>query len=384
MDFSWPDSYKEYQEKVKKFAQEELSSDLIDRDLKGEFSPELWKKCADFGIQSLAVTKEYGGPEASVNHQKAVLALEALGYGNPDNGLNLALSAHMWTVLTPLLHFGTPEQKANFIPGMIDGSLIGGHGLTEPEAGSDIYSMSSSAEKDGDFYMLNGKKRLITLAPVANLFLIFASVNRDLGKWGICAFLVEKGTEGLIPSAVQPKMGLRTVPIGEIELKDCRVPASNMLGNEGSGFSILSHSLEYDRSFIIASQLGTMERQLEDSIKFAKNRKQFGKAIYDFQSVSNRLADMKVRLETTRLLLYKLAWLKDQGKSAMLEATMLKLSISENFLQSSIDAVRIQGGGGFLTENEVERDLRDATGGVLYAGTSDIQRNIIARIIGLE
>ena len=175
----------------------------------------------------------------------------------------------------------------------------------------------------------------------------------------------------------------RTVPIGELYFDDCFVSEANRIGPEGAGVSISGLSLEMERTCILASQLGAMERQLEQSIKYARERKQFGQPIGKFQAVANRIVEMKLRLETARLLLYKVAWLKHLGKSAMLEAALLKLHLSECFVQSGLDAIRIHGGIGYLTEYEVERDLRDAVGGTLYAGTSDIQRNIIARLLGL-
>ncbi|MEL6803320.1 MAG: acyl-CoA dehydrogenase, partial [Bacteroidota bacterium] len=172
-------------------------------------------------------------------------------------------------------------------------------------------------------------------------------------------------------------------PFGEIELHNCFVPEENRLGGEGAGFGICNHSLEFDRCGILASHIGAMERQLEECIAFAKKRKQFGQAIGKFQSISNRVADMRLRIETARLLLYKLVWLKQNNKPAMLEASMLKLLLSENFVESSLDAIRIHGGISYLSGHNSERDLRDAVGGILYAGTSDIQRNIIAKFMGL-
>jgi len=176
---------------------------------------------------------------------------------------------------------------------------------------------------------------------------------------------------------------MRSIPIGELHFKDCLIPHENILGSEGLGFSILNHSLEYDRCCILASQLGAMERQLENTITFAKKRKQYDQPISKFQSVSNRIVDMKLRLETSRLLLYKTAWLKQKGETAMLEAAMLKLDLSESFLQSSLDAMRTFGGVSYLTDMGIDRDFRDSVGGILYAGTSDIQRNIIAKLLGL-
>jgi alkylation response protein AidB-like acyl-CoA dehydrogenase len=231
--------------------------------------------------------------------------------------------------------------------------------------------------------MLNGEKCLVTLAPVADMAIVFANVNPKLGKWGVSAFLIEKNFEGYEASPVRDKMGLRTVPIGEIKLTNCFVSEQNRLGKEGAGFSISNHSLEYDRCCILAGSLGAMERQLEESVGFAKEHKRFGQVIGGFQSVSNRIADMKLRIETSKLLLYKMAWLKKHDKPAMLEAAMLKLHLSESFVASSLDAIRNRGGNAYLMDYGIERDLRDAVGGVLYAGTSDIQRNIIAKMVGL-
>ncbi|MEM9820636.1 MAG: acyl-CoA dehydrogenase family protein [Bacteroidota bacterium] len=383
MDFSWPEEYLNYREQVVKFAQEELNEAVVARDREGRFPEQLWKRCAAFGIQGLAAPKQYGGQLEEINFIRAMLAMEGLGYGCIDNGLAFGLNAQMWTVQMPFVHFGNEAQKEKFLHPMATGQMIGAHALTEPDAGSDVYSMQSRAEKVDGGYLLNGTKHLITFSPIADFILVFANLNPKLGKWGISAFIVEKDRPGFTASPVWEKMGMRTIPFGAVELKDCFVPEANRLGKEGVGFSIMNHTLEYDRCCILASQLGTMERQLEKAVEFAKNRKQYGQAISQFQSVSNRIVEMKLRLETARLLLYKVAWLKHQGKSAIMEAAMLKLHLSESFVHSSLDAIRTQGGQAYLTENQVERDLRDAIGGILYAGTSDIQKNIIARLMGL-
>jgi alkylation response protein AidB-like acyl-CoA dehydrogenase len=383
MDFSWPNAYDDYNKKLIQFAQDELNKELVSLEEAGEFPRELWQKCADFGIQGLSVSKAYGGSSEEVDFLGAMCAMEAFGYGCIDNGLAFGLNAQMWTVQTPILHFGSEDQKNKYLKGCVSGELIGAHALTEPEAGSDIFSMQLLAEKVDGGYKLNGKKALITLAPVADFVLVFATTNPKLGKWGISAFLVDSGKEGFVQSDRKKKMGLSTIPIGELDFKDCFIPDDALLGKEGLGFSILNNSLEYDRCCILASQLGAMERQIENTISFSKSRKQFGKSINNFQSVSNRIVDMKLRLETSRLLLYKTAWLKNQGKSAMMEAALLKLQLSESFVSSSIDAMRTFGGKSYLVENGIEKDLRDSIGGILYAGTSDIQRSIIAKFLGL-
>jgi alkylation response protein AidB-like acyl-CoA dehydrogenase len=286
-------------------------------------------------------------------------------------------------VQVPIRDFGNEEQKQRYLPAMAAGKIIGAHALTEPEAGSDVMSMKMQAKKVDGGYLLNGAKRYITLGPIADVVLIFARTRPDLGNWGISAFLVDRGTPGFTQSEKKDKMGMRSVPIGSFEFKDCLVPESAILGREGMGFAITNHSLEYDRCSILASQLGAMERQLDESVAYAKGRKQFGQSIGSFQAVSHRLADMKLRLETARLMLYKVAWLKQQGKSAIMEAAMLKLQLSEAFVASSLDAIRTRGGDAYLGGGGVDRDLRDAVGGLIYAGTSDIQKNIIAKFLGL-
>ncbi len=381
MDFSWSDEQIALKDQIIQFAKEQLNENVAERDKAGEFSDGLWKKCAEFGILGLAAPSEFGGKNDEVDILSGMLAMEGFGYGCRDNGLALALNAQMWTVQVPISQFGSNPQKEKYLRPLATGKMIGAHALTEPEAGSDILSMKMTAEKCEGGYILNGEKKFITLAPKADVALVLANSNPKLGRWGVSAFLVDK--EAFVASPIREKMGMRTVPFGELSFDNCFVPNENRLGAEGAGFSILNHSLEYDRCCIMASQLGAMERQLEEVIKYAQEREQFGKPIGQFQSVSNRIVDMKLRLETSRLLLYKVAWLKKSGKPATLEAALLKLQLSESFVTSSLDAIRSFGGNGYLTDFEVERNLRDAVGGVLYAGTSDIQRNIIAKWLGL-
>lgn len=383
MNFSWPEEYLTFKAEVIEFAQKELNLELPKRDAEQIFPGEDWKKCADFGIQGLSLPATYDGSLEENGFLRSMLAMEGFGYGCQDNGLAFGLNAQMWTVQTPILHFGTEKQKEKYLRPMVRGEMIAAHALTEPDAGSDLFSMKMSAEKVEGGYVLNGTKHLITFAPICDVALIFANSNPRHGQWGISAFLVEKNTPGFTASVMKSKMGMRSIPIGGFTLTDCFVAEENRLGAEGAGYSIVNHSLEYDRCCILASQLGAMERQLERSISYAKSRIQFKQPIGQFQSVSNRIADMKLRLEMARLLLYKTAWLKQNGQSATMESAMLKLHLSESFVASSMDAIRTHGGMAYLSENEIERDLRDAMGGILYAGTSDIQRNIIAKFLGL-
>lgn len=383
MDFSWSKEQLAVKASVIEFAKSELDSDVLARDESGTFPMDLWKKCADFGIQSMSVPSQYNSSKENTEFLSAMLSMEGFGYACSDNGLSFALNAQMWTTQLPILHFGNEAQKEKYLPLLCNGSMIGCHAMSEPNFGSDNYNMQATATKCDGGYMLNGNKVYITLGPIADIAIVFASTNIALGKWGLSVFIVEKGMSGFIQHPVQSKMGLRTVPIGELEFKDCFVPEQNRLGPEGSGVGQSMSCLEWERCCILASQLGAMERQLEECLNYARKRKQFGKRIGKFQSVSNRIVEMRLRLETSRLLLYKVAWMKENGQNAMLEAAMLKLHLSECFLESSLDAIRINGARGYLSEYEIERDLRDSIGGVIYAGTSDIQRNIVAGILGL-
>ncbi len=383
MDFRIDSELQESLDQLAEFAREKLQDDVSRRDRVGEFPSDLWKLCADFGIQSLASTLAYGGNADTIKLMPSLMAMETLGKHCSDGGLLLALNAQMWTVQLPILDFGTEEQKQRFLPGMCRGEIIGSHALTEPEAGSDVYSMKMTAEKVEGGYRLNGTKRFITLGSICDFALVFASTNPAHGKWGITAFLVPSETQGFTRGEVQQKMGLRTVPFCELQLKDCFVPEELRLGKEGAGFAIGSHSLEYDRCCMLAGKLGAMERQLEQTIDYVKSRKQFGQKISSFQAVSHRIAEMKTRIEAARLLLYRTAWKKDQGEKAILDTAMVKLMISESYVQNSLDAIRSHGGNGYLEEYGVEKDLRDAVGSILYAGTSDIQKNIIAKMLGL-
>ena len=381
MDFTWTDEQVARRERIIQFAQAELNRDLAGRDHAQAFAAVEWKKCAAEGLLALTVPPEYGGGGRDI--LTAVLLLEALGYGCRDNGLCLAINAQVWTIQEPLLTFGTEEQKRTYLPALCSGERLAADALTEEGAGSDALSLATTARRTAGGYVLNGRKTLIGMAPLADLALVFARTDPDGGQWGLSAFLVERGTPGFRTTAAYPKCGLRTLPLGGFELEECVVPEANRLGAEGAGFTVLNHAFEWERSFILASQVGAMARQLDDCVAYARSREQFGRSIGSFQSVSNRIADMQVRLDTARLLLYRLAWTKQRSCPAPLEAAVAKLYLSECFVQSSLDAVRTFGGRGYLSEVGTERDLRDAVGGILYGGTSDIQRSLIARLLGL-
>jgi alkylation response protein AidB-like acyl-CoA dehydrogenase len=382
MDFSFDPDQIAFRESVLRFAQSELNHDVIQRDRSGEFDAASFKKCAAFGIQGLPIPAEFGGSGA--DPLTVVVAMEALGYGCQDNGLLFSINAQMWSFEIPVLEFGTEAQKAKYLPPLCRGDMVAVHAMTEPEAGSDAFSLRCHAQKRNGKYVLNGTKTFITNAPVADVILVFATVDRQKGMQGISAFMVEKGTPGLSTSHHLDKMGLRTSPMSEVVLDDCEIPQDNLLGAEGLGASIFNCSMEWERGSILASYLGTMQRQLETCVKYARERKQFGKPIGRFQAVAHRLANMKVRLETARWLVYRVAWLKQQGKSAVLDAAIAKLSVSESFIQSCLDAIQIHGGYGYMTDFGIERDLRDSISSTIYSGTSEIQRNIIAAMLGVS
>jgi alkylation response protein AidB-like acyl-CoA dehydrogenase len=375
------DDHHELQRSAIAFARQALAHDMIAADAAEAFNRDAWRQCADFGVLGMPVPKEYGGLGLGLSALLAVM--EGLGYGTRDQGLLFSLNAHLWTNSIPILRYGTQAQRERYLPPLSDGTMVGANAASEPEAGSDIFSMRTRAVKDGDGYVLNGTKMFVTNAPVADLFVAYATVDPALGATGITAFIIERDTAGLTISRHLHKMGLRTSPMAEVVFEDCRVPAGQRLGREGRGVEVFECSMEWERGCILASCLGVMRRQLEDCIRHARERKQFGRPIGKNQSVANKIVDMKVRLETCRPLVARIGELKDQDRPAMLESAMAKLHVSQSFVQSSLDAVQIFGGYGYMTEQQVERDLRDAVGSSLYSGTSEIQRNIIARSLGL-
>lgn len=381
MDFGLTDEQAALRSSVIDFARRALADGARERDRAGTFHREGWERCAAFGIQGLPVPEAYGGTGHDI--VDCMVAMQALGYACPDSGLLFTLSSHMWTSEIPLLLFGTDDQKRRYLPRMVAGEIIGCHAMTEPAAGSDAFSLSATARREGDTYVLNGSKTFISNAPIADLFLVFASTNKKRGWAGVTGFLVERGTAGLTVGTPLDKMGLKTSPTAELSLEDCVVPASAVLGREGQGSAIFNAEMEWERSCLFACHLGAMQRQLDKCVAYAKDRKQFGKSIGTFQGVSHKIADMRVRIELGELILHKVAWLKARGMRAQMESAIAKLFVSEAFVASSLDAIQVHGGYGFMTEYEVERDLRDAIGGKLYSGTSEIQRNIIASLLGL-
>jgi alkylation response protein AidB-like acyl-CoA dehydrogenase len=375
------DEQRSLQQSIVAFAQGELGRDLDSRDHEATFSREDWRRCAEIGLLGMPVPSEHGGLGLSAITIAA--ALEGLGYGCADNGLIFSINAHTWACEMPLVQFGSEAQKQRWLPGLCDGSLLAAHGMSEPESGSDAFALRTAATRSPDGWVLNGSKAFVTNAPDSDLFIVFATTDRSLGFAGLCAFVVERGTPGLEVGPPVSKMGLRTSHLGELFFDECHLPDDALLGEQGGGMAIFNSSMRWERGLILAASVGTMRRQLERCVAHARERTQFGAPIGSFQAISHRLADMRLRLQTSHLMLYRIAGLLDAGTASDLDAAMTKLHLSEALVQSSLDSLQINGGGGYLTESGIERDVRDALGSRIYSGTSEMQRNVIARHLGL-
>jgi hypothetical protein len=358
-----------------------LPDDALDRDATSTFARDTFKRCGDFGILGLPASIEYGGGGAGA--VTTMLALEALGYGCSDAGLVFSINAHMWTSVVPLSEFGSPDQKGTWLGRLCAGDAVGCHAITEPEAGSDAFGMTAKARAVDGGYAISGRKAFITNAPVADLLIVFARTSDGLGPFGITAFLVEAGTDGCSVTPNMKKMGLRSSPMAELVLDDCVVPSSSILGEKGRGADVFQASMRWERACIMASQVGVMRRALDASVAYARERRQFGKPIAKFESVSDKIADMKIAIDASRALVLRVGWLMDQGLDTTTEAAVAKAFISEANVRVQLNAIQIHGGYGYMTEMGIERGLRDAVAGTIYSGTSEIQRRIIARGLGL-
>ena len=382
MDFELSPEQRLYCETVESFAARELNDDLAKRDRDGVFGRESWAKLAGVGLLGLPIPTDYGG--AGADAVTMMTALEAVGYGCRDNGLLFSMHAHLWAGVCPVVRFGSDRQRERYLPGMAAGDIVAAHGMSEPDSGSDSYAMTTSAVRDGDRYILNGRKTFVSNAPIADVLVLFAVDPARRGFAGTTAFLVDRDTPGLTVGEPVSKMGLRTSPMADVYLDDCAVPTEAVLGAPGGGAAVFTWTMERERSFILSTALGTMRRDFERSVAHARARKQFGQPLAAFQAVSHRIVDMRMRLDAARLLLYRLAWSLDRGRPAKAEAALAKVFVSESFVQSGLDAVQVHGAYGFMTEYELERDLRDSLASRLYSGTSEIQRNLAAHHLGLR
>jgi L-prolyl-PCP dehydrogenase len=376
MNFDWSSDQEDFRQSVRRFAER-----LDARPAPDGFDREAWAACGEFGIQGLAVPEEHGGSGAGP--LTTVAAMEALGEGWRNTGLLFSLNAHMWAVQHPILRFGSDEQKARYLPGLCQGTLVGAHAASEPEAGSDVFGLHTTARQDGDDWVLSGSKTFCSNGPVADVYLVLATADRSRGSFGLCAFLVDRDTPGLEAGPPMHKAGLTGSPIGDVHLDDCRVPGSAMLGKRGAGMALFTSAMEWERALILAPVLGTMQRHLDRSVAYVRERRQFDQPLAAFQAVAHRIVQMRLRLDAGRLLLQRAAWLLEQGRPATAEASLAKLWVSEAYLQSSLDAVHVHGGAGFLEETGLASSVADAIASRLYSGTSEMQMNVIARQLGL-
>lgn len=379
MDFRLSEEQEAFMASVTAFANEHVEPGILERDRAGSWDPEVWAQVAGFGLAGLPVPEEYGGSGADV--LTTGLALEALAYGGRDAGLNLSLGAHLTIGCMPIVLHGTEEQKQRWLPRMARGESIGAFAITEPDAGSDTAGMRMRADRHGDAFVLNGAKTFITNGSLADVVTVVARTDPDApSSLGFTAFLVETDTPGFAVSRELRKLGNRTSPTSELTLTDVEVPASSILGEEGSAlWAVGFECFDWERCCMIASAVGGMQRDLDESVRYAKNREAFGKPIGRFGQIQHKLAQMSIRLEAARLLQRQAAWMKDNGIEHQAQAAMAKAYVGEAAVESALDAVQLHGGWGYIDEFHVERSLRDAKLASIGGGTTEIQEMIIAR-----
>ena len=380
MDFKLSEEQIAFQKSVEKFAINEIEPLTTEAERESRFSFEAWKKIADFGMMGLPFPEKYGGSEAGV--LTTCLGMEAMGRAGVDAGSTMAWGAHTILCGAPIWLLGNEEQREKYLPKMISGEWIGGMGLTEPEAGSDAASMKTTAVKKGDKYIMNGSKMFITNGPIGHHFVVMAVTDKDAGHFGMSAFIVDADFPGFSVSKELDKMGNRASVTSELIFEDCEIPEENLLGQPGMGFIGVGKTiLEWERSCLIAAGVGSLQYSLNKCLQYSKERKQFGTPIAHFQAMKHKLADMRVTVSATRLLLYRVAWMKDNNIPAMMEASMNKLMCSELGMKLAEEAVQLHGGYGYMKEYTCERMFRDAKLGTIGAGTSEVQRMIIAKLL---
>ena len=382
MDFDPTEEQRALRETIVRFARKELNRGVAERDRAQEFDLEGWRKCGEMRLQGLPIPEEYGG--LGLDALSTAIALEALGYGCEDSGLVFALCAHLLPCAVPIWKHGTAEQRERYLPGLSSGERIAANAMSEPNSGSDAFAMQTRAVAERGGFRINGTKMFTSNGPIADLLVLFAMTDPERGYHGGCTtFLVETKTPGVRVSKKIEKLGLRTSPLGEVLLEDAWVPAEAVLGGVGAGAALFTQSMDWERTCLFAFNVGVMERLLEGSVEYARSRQQFGKPIAKFPAIANRVADMKVRLEAARLLVYRAAWRLERSRTSGLDAAIAKVFVSESLVEAALSAVQIRGGYGFMTEYGVERALRDGVGSTIYSGTSEMQRRIIASWLGL-
>ncbi len=373
------DEHKMLRDAARDFAQKEIAPIAAQFDESGEFPHATINKMGNLGFMGIEVPEQYGG--AGMDALAYVLALEEICKVDASHGVIMSVNNSLYC--HGILKFGTEEQRKKFITPIASGKAIGAYSLTEPQSGSDAGTMKSRATRDGGFYVLNGHKSWVTSGPVANYFVVFMMTDPDKKQKGMTAFLVDGKAPGLIRGKKEPKLGIRASATSELIFEDCRIPAENRLGEEGEGFKIAMTVLDAGRIGIATQALGIAEAAYEAARQYAGQREAFGQPIGAFQGTGFKIADMKTRIEASRLLIYNAAIAKEKSKQSggrySMEASMAKLFASETAMFVTHQAVQIHGGMGYSRELPLERYFRDAKITEIYEGTSEIQRLVISR-----
>lgn len=376
MNFELTKEQKQYQIEIQNFCKKHLNNET-ELDF---FSLDLWRKVSEFGILGLTVDETYGGLNES--YLTAAIVMEALGYSCINNGLMFVVTNHIWVALNSIALYGTDLQKKKYLPPMISGDRIGAFALTEVEAGSDAMSLTTFAESTRDGYMLNGSKMFISNGPIADIFIVISLTKRSPKEY--TAFIVEKDFDGVKIGKSIPKMGLEACPFSEVTFEQCYIPTENILGRVGIGNFIMNEVITWERCYEFAPHVGAMQRILERCVSYVNERKQSGRYLKDFQAITHKISNMQVAIELSRTMLYKTAWLKDQGDKAYQEAAIFKLFVSESYIKTVQDAMQIFGAYGYSKEYGIERELRDAMACSIYSGTSEVMRNSIFQLLSIQ
>ena len=374
MDFSLSKTEELFLQMIREFAEKEVKPLAAEVDEEERFPLETVEKMAKTGLMGIPVPVKYGG--AGGTNLMYGMAIEELSRVCGTTGV--VLSAHTSLCCAPIMENGTEEQKMKYLPRLASGEWIGAFGLTEPNAGTDAAMQQTTAVLDGDHYVLNGNKIFITNAVYAHVYVIFAMTDKSLGNKGISAFIVEKGTPGFSIGKKEKKMGIRGSATTELVFEDCRIPKENLLGQQGKGFAIAMKTLDGGRVGIAAQALGIAQGAMDETIKYTKERKQFGRSISQFQNTQFQMADMETKVQAARLLVRSAHWKKDNGMPYSVDAAMAKLFAAETAMEVTTKAVQLHGGYGYTREYPVERMMRDAKITEIYEGTSEVQRMVIA------
>jgi alkylation response protein AidB-like acyl-CoA dehydrogenase len=379
MNFEHSEEQLSFYKSVKDFATRVVAPGAHDRDVAGRFDRDVWDELGRFGLLGLPVPEAYGGSGADI--VTTCLALEALAEGGHDAGVGLSVGAHITIGTVPIWLHGTEEQKTRYLPQLCSGERIGAMAITEPEAGSDAASIKCNARRDGNEWVINGSKIFITNGSIADSIIVIAVTDADAGPGqGVSAFIVETDNPGFTVGRDLDKMGTRSSPLSLLHFDDCRVSSDALLGAEGAAlWQVAFECFDWERTVMIASSIGGMKASLDASIAYARERKAFGKPIGKHQAVQHKIADMKANLDAARLVLYRAAWMKQEGLPHQVEASVAKLFVAEAAMRNAVEATQIFGGYGYIKEFPIERAIRDAKLISIGGGTSEIQRMIIGR-----